>query len=95
MTTENSRIHSDEWVDIQGAAYILHVSIWTVRRLVKEGKLTPSRLGRRHSFDPDELRALRERERRKKTGAAIAAKKIVDEVIRPLAGSLADADRDR
>ena len=95
MTTENSRIHSDDWVDIHGAADILHVSIWTARRLVKDGKLTPSKLGRRHRFDPDELRALLRSERTKKIGAAIAAKRIIDDVVRPRADTLASAERNR
>ncbi len=95
MNRKKTTEPTEPWLDINGAAALLHASVATVRRLVNDGKLIPSRLGRRHRFDPEELRALLRTERTKKIGAAIAAKKIVDEVIRPLAGSLADADRDR
>ncbi len=46
-----------EWrlFDIKTAASLLSLSPWTVRKLIKAGKLRPVRLGRRVLLEPVEL----------------------------------------
>lgn len=45
----------DRWLTVESAAELVHASIITVRRWVKEGKLSSRRVGRRLLIDPEEI----------------------------------------
>lgn len=42
-------------VDVNGAARLLSISPWTVRAYIRDGKLTPVRIGRLVRFTDQEL----------------------------------------
>jgi excisionase family DNA binding protein len=38
-------------------ARVLNVTVWTIRTLIREGRLPKFRLGKKYLFDPADLRA--------------------------------------
>ena len=50
-------------LDVVGTAKTLDTSVRTIYRLVAAGELTPTRVGSRLRFEPDELRRYIERQR--------------------------------
>lgn len=55
-------------LDIESAAEMISVSPWTIRKWIKQGKLTATRLGRRVCITPEALREfVREGSRTKMT----------------------------
>jgi excisionase family DNA binding protein len=48
----------DRALDVQESAYYLNVSVWTVRRFIRDGRLPATKVGQAWRISPKNLRAL-------------------------------------
>ena len=51
-------------LSVQEAGQAINLSPWTIRKYIKEGKITPTRIGRRVLIEPSELKRLIEQGRK-------------------------------
>jgi excisionase family DNA binding protein len=60
----------DQLFDVEDSARILAISAWTVRALLRKGKLSPVRIGRRVCLEESELQRFIDESRTPKQNSA-------------------------
>lgn len=88
-----ARNESDVLINIHEAGDILHCKHWTVRQLVKAGKLRPLLLGGRYKFYKSEVEAYRDQQRVRAKTPTRVAEDILKEARKTREGTIAAASR--